>query len=543
MKQKECVAIYLRLSIEDNARSSRLSEADYEKDESNSITSQRKMLLEYIRKDALLAGQEIVEFCDDGVSGKSMNRPGVQELLKQVKKGSVKCILVKDMSRFSRDYIELGTYLNQIFPFMGVRFIAVNDHYDSRQQNGNAIGIDTAFQTLLYDLYSKDLSVKVKTAHQSKKANGEYITGEIPFGYERSREKKNTVIVNEKEAEIVRYIFSLAADGLGSVQIARKLIEEQTPTPMQLHHPGRKGMNENYNWSDKTVRRILDNRFYLGEMAYGKTVKKAVGSKNVKAVPRDQWKIIPNHHEPLITQEIFAAVGRSRLGYSSNRIRRRYSLTGKVYCGGCGYAMSYRGSTKYCKTHCLYCARYAQLQIPDCCTYFNALVLEELVLKELYEELKRRGDLIRQRENLEQALRELSGGLNGIRKKCEMQSRELSGQKSAFYAEYTGGKMSAEEYRRRADAIDEQMQELSQQQTEAERRYEWAAEASRKDKEDMKQIIRFSHLEELTQEAVDIFVKRVTLYRDKRVEIEWNFTEGSGDSTESPRNLLDINLT
>jgi len=525
MREKGLIAIYLRLSMEDKIQEGRILKTDCAKDESNSITSQRKMLLEYIRKDEELAEQEVVEFCDDGVSGTSMDRPGVQELLKQVKKGIVKCILVKDMSRFSRDYIELGTYLNQIFPFMGVRFIAVNDHYDSRKQNGNAIGIDTAFQTLLYDLYSKDLSVKVKASHQNKKANGEYITGEIPFGYERSREKKNAVIVNEREAEIVRHIFSLAVDGFGSVQIARKLIEAQIPPPMRMHHPGRKGMNEHYNWSDKTVRRILSNRFYLGEMVYGKTVKKAVGSKNVKAVPREQWKIIPNHHEPLISQEIFTLVNKSRSEHSSKRIRKRYSLTGKVYCGGCGYAMSYRGSTRYCKCHCLYCARYAQLRIEDCCTYFNAFVLEELVLKELYEELKRRGNLIRQREGLEQSVEEWLSGFNRVRKECEAQHCELVNQKGALYAKYTVGKMSAEEYRRQADIIDEQAQELSQKQAEAEEKYEWAANIRSRDKEDMKQIIRFSCLEELTEEAVKIFIKRVTLYRDKRVEIEWNYTE------------------
>lgn len=535
MKDRAFIAIYLRLSLEDR---------DGENGESNSITSQRKMLLEYIRKDTFLAEHEVLEFCDDGVSGTSMNRPGVQELLKQVKQGSVKCILVKDMSRFSRDYIELGTYLNQIFPFMGVRFIAVNDHYDSAQQKGSSIGIDTAFQTLLYDLYSKDLSVKVKSSHQSKKANGEYITGEIPFGYERSREKKNAVVVNEEEAEIVRHIFSLAMDGLGSVQIARKLIEEGTPAPMQMHHPDWKWMKEHYNWSDKTVRHILSNRFYLGEMAYGKTTKKAVGSKNVRAVPREQWKVVPGHHEPLITPEIFALVNKSKSEHSSKRIRERYSLTGKVYCGGCGYAMSYRGSTKHCKCHCLFCARYTQLRIEDCCTYFNAFVLEEIVLKELYEELKRRGDVIRQRESLGQSLKEWTNSLNSIQKQCETQCRELAGQKGALYAKYVAKHLSADEYRREADLLDEQVLALSQRQAEAEKKYEWMVEANRRDKEDMKQIIRFSHLEKLTQEAVEIFIKRVILYRDKRVEIVWNFAEADSNGlTGTDKKQLDTNLT
>ena len=517
MKERGCLAIYLRLSLEDRVQEGY--------DESSSITSQRKMLLEYIRKDMELAGQEVMEFCDDGVSGTSMNRPGVQELLKQVKLGKINCILVKDMSRFSRDYIELGTYLNQIFPFLGVRFISVNDHFDSSKQNGNSIGIDTAFQTLLYDLYSKDLSVKVKASHQSKKANGEYITGEIPFGYERSSERKNAVVVNEKEAEIVRYIYSLAADGLGSAQIARRLVEEQIPAPMRMRHPERADIREHYNWIDKTVRRILNNRFYLGEMAYGKTVRKSVGSKSVKAVPKEQWKVIPNHHEALVTEEMFVRVCKSSPDHSTKRMRERYSLTGKVYCGGCGYAMSYRRNTKYSKCNYLCCTRYAQLRLEDCCTYFNAMILEELVLKELYEELKRRGNQIRQKESLEISLQKAMDSLNGIYQSCEAQCNELVSQKNAMYVKYVEGQIGAEEFRRQADLMDVQIAELSQKQREAEEKYKWADEANHSNKEDMKQIIRFSHLEELTQEAVDVFIKRVTLYRDKRVEIEWNYVD------------------
>lgn len=174
------LALYLRLSLEDEG----------EKDESNSISNQRKLIYEYIHHDSELSGYEAVEFSDDGFSGANMNRPGMQKLLKEVKANNIICIIVKDMSRFSRDYIEMGTYLNQIFPFVGIRFIAINDHYDSREHHGNTIEIDTAFQTLLYDLYSKDVSVKVKASIENKCAKGEYVFGQVPFGYEKSKEIK-----------------------------------------------------------------------------------------------------------------------------------------------------------------------------------------------------------------------------------------------------------------------------------------------------------------------------------------------------------------
>lgn len=195
----ERLALYLRLSLEDAG----------EKDESNSIGSQRKQIQEYIHHDSELCKYEVEEFCDDGCSGTSMERPGMQKLLEEVKAGRIQCIIVKDMSRFSRDYIEMGTYLNQIFPFMGVRFIALNDRYDNKEHPGSTIEIDTAFQTLLYDLYSKDISVKLKASFETKCANGEYVFGQVPFGYQKSTEVKNTVVVNEEEAQLVRRIFFL----------------------------------------------------------------------------------------------------------------------------------------------------------------------------------------------------------------------------------------------------------------------------------------------------------------------------------------------
>ena len=164
-------------------------------DSGNSISNQRMLLHSYIEQDEELKHLVRQEFCDDGWSGSSMDRPGMNSLLEEVKKNRISCIIVKDLSRFSRDYIELGTYLNQILPFMGVRFIAVADHYDSREHSGNTIELDTAFKTLLYDLYSKDLSVKIKASFENKCASGEYVFGQVPLGYEKSRDRKNEVIV------------------------------------------------------------------------------------------------------------------------------------------------------------------------------------------------------------------------------------------------------------------------------------------------------------------------------------------------------------
>ena len=183
---------------------------------------------------------------------------------------------------------------------------------------------------------------KVKTSFQNKCANGEYVFGQVPFGYAKSEIEKNTVIVNEKEAEIVRHIFSLAEKGMSSTQIAKELIAKQTPTVTQMRHPERKMEREHHTWSNTAVRRILNNRFYLGEMAYGKSVRKSVGSKNGIAVPKEEWKVITDHHEPLVTPEVFALASAYRPEQSTKRKREKHPLTGKIYCGGCGYAINYK---------------------------------------------------------------------------------------------------------------------------------------------------------------------------------------------------------
>lgn len=399
----------------------------------------------------------------------------MQALLKEVRENRITCIIVKDMSRFSRDYIEMGTYLNQIFPFIGVRFIALNDHYDSKEHFGNTVGLDTAFQTLLNDLYSKDISIKVKASFESKCNNGEYVFGQVP-------------------------------------------------TATQFRRPGQESKDGRvHTWSGKAVRTILNNRFYLGEMAYGKTVRKAVGSKNGTAVPKENWKVIPHHHEPLISEELYQQVSSFRPEYSTKRKREKHPLTGKIYCGGCGYSLNYkplRGKNRHRRFEC---RKHALLQIPECCTYINADLLEETVLFMLNKELMLRGNAVKEKETLFSFQK---SGIRLLKKKLEENRQELKKlqtEKDTLYEEYTSGTLPAAAYRRKADELTEQMKFLSADRKREAERLACLEEEFQKTEEDMKQIIRYSHIEELNQEVVDIFLKKVYAYKDKRIEIEWNF--------------------
>ena len=519
----ERIAIYLRLSLED----AKAIADGFNKDESNSISSQRILITDYIYHNSELSEMEIAEFCDDGYSGTSMDRPGMQKLLREVKENRIKCVIVKDMSRFSRDYIELGTYMNQIFPFMGIRFIAINDHYDSKEHKGSTIEIDTAFQTLLYDLYSKDVSVKVKSAFENKCANGEYVFGQVPFGYEKSREEKNAVVVNEKEAKVVHYIFSLALEGNGSTQIARILNEKQIPTKMQMRFPGRAEKSGRVlAWSNTSVRDILNNRFYLGEMAYGKSKRQYVGSKNGIAIPKDEWKVIKNHHEPLITPGDYERVCRFGTGRSTKRKREKNVLVGKLFCGGCGYSMSYKPIQEKNKYRRFECRKHAILQNQKCCTYFPADLLEETVLLMLNKELMLRGSATRQKEGLVSFQKSCMVRLEKKVSDCQYRQKQLQAEKDALYENYALGKVSRTAYKAQADSLTEQISSLSVDESKFRSELVAVQEEYRKTEEDMKQIIRYSHLETLTPAVVDTFVKKIHVYKERKVEIEWSFSDG-----------------
>ena len=210
------IAIYIRLSAEDGDLSD-------EKNESNSVVNQRAYIRRFIELRPEFAGAQILEFCDDGYSGTNMERPAVRRLLEQVRQRKINCIIVKDMSRFGRDYIVVGDYLEQIFPFLDVRFIAINDSYDSKDHKYGSAGlIDVSFRNVIYDLYSKDLSEKVRSTKKQLAEKGYCVAPYAFFGYQKAPGNKHTLLVDEDAAAVVRRVFDLFTSGLSTTEIAVK---------------------------------------------------------------------------------------------------------------------------------------------------------------------------------------------------------------------------------------------------------------------------------------------------------------------------------
>lgn len=379
MEKRMRIAIYLRLSKEDGPGRA---------GESGSIRMQRALLEKYVGEH--FTYYELQEFMDDGYSGTNLNRPGMTALLAAVRRNEIDCILVKDFSRFSRDYIDLGTYVGQVFPFMKVRFISVNDRFDSIERENGVLDLGVSFQHLLYDLYSKDLSVKVKASLEIKKARGEYVGPNPPFGYGKASEDRHMLCIVEEEAAVVRRIFSMTADGMTSSQIARHFNREGVKTPLGFRQergkriPAPKGGQ--LSWNNTTVCAILRNPVYTGDLVYGKYGRDCVGGKACIR-PKEEWKILRDHHEPIIERETFEKIqGRKRGGgrrkTGKRGEERKHPLVGKLICGCCKRTLSYRGKRAnpyfYCNN------RYTNGQ-EGCVKEINALLAEEIILFRLQE--------------------------------------------------------------------------------------------------------------------------------------------------------------
>lgn len=383
------IAAYIRLSKADNGKV---------QEESNSISMQRILIRKYIASHFGVC--QITEYQDDGFSGTNFNRPGVQKLLDDARSEKFDCVVVKDFSRFGRDYVEVGTYLEQIFPFLGIRFISINDHYDSARYQGSIADLDVNFKNLLYDLYSKDLSQKVKASLWVRKESGQYISANAPFGYEKAPDDRHMLVICEDEAAVVREIYSLALQGVTSSQTAKKLNRENVPTPIEFKirkgKTSRKPKGDKFYWSSSVICSILRNPVYAGDVEYGKTEKQQVGGRNVQKA-RAEWKIIRNHHAPIIAREDFEEVQKSR-GKSQRKEmgqESRHPLLGRAVCGCCKRNLRIKeGLNPYFTCHNRYVTG-----LEKCVSKVNVMFLEQVVLFRLEEYLEER--VLRVDENME----------------------------------------------------------------------------------------------------------------------------------------------
>ena len=314
----------------------RLSQEDKLDGESNSIANQKKILERYCKDHGITAYRHYDE--DDGYSGTNFNRPGFQRMLADIKAGRIKRVIVKDMSRFGRDYLQVGMYTDVVFPEFGVHFIAVNDGVDSTRGESEF----TAIRNVFNEMYARDTSKKIRATWQSKGKSGEHLTTIPPYGYMKSPEDKKKWIVDEEAAAVVQKIFSLCASGKGPTQIAKWLKQQQILNPTAYCHAkglptSNKPTADPYKWTNETVSRILERVDYLGHTVNFKTTKKSYKSKKKIWNDPENWVIFENTQPPIIEESVFLIVQNIR------KARRRPTkmgemgmFSGLLYCAECG---------------------------------------------------------------------------------------------------------------------------------------------------------------------------------------------------------------
>jgi len=506
----------------------RISDDDGRYGESQSIEGQRMLLDDFIASNPELSGAHVLEYVDDGWSGTNFNRPSVQELLIKAKNGGVHCIIVKDFSRFGRNYIDVGDYLEQIFPFLRVRFISVNDGFDSARQECSAGDVGVAFKSLCNDYYSKELSRKVRSGIVTLRESGKYHASTAPFGYTKADNDMHRIVVDPDAACTVRRIFNMALDGMRAKEIAHTLNSEKilTPGKYKLERTGRKvGYNTNNVWTDNAVRVILKDVRYTGLLVQGMTRSYRIADDRHYLVPKEQWHISPTRHEAIVSTEDYEKVQNliSSKRQPEKREREIHPLSGKVRCGGCGHAL-YRSSTKHPTYLCGYKAYYENLGCPR--KGVKVALVEEVtlaVLKSLFSAFEVKEKSWREIEN--------QRAVAGMERIKEIQSlqRQINGirnEKLALYTQFSDGDIEKDDYVRLRDETETRLQELTAQVAALELLAVKKREVDVSDPFiDKLRDLRFE--DSLTREIVAALIDRIVVYDKDRIEIKWKYSDAA----------------
>ena len=504
-------ALYCRLSVDDG-----------EEGDSNSIVNQKKMLGDYAQSH----GYPNPKFyTDDGFSGTNFNRPGFQELIRDVDAGRVGTIIVKDMSRLGRDYLKVGYYSEVYFGEAGVHFIAVNDGVDNTVENDSDF---TPFRNIMNEWYAKDTSKKVRAVLRAKGKSGKSLTNCPPFGY--TKDAEGNWHIEEEAAGIIRRIYSLCVEGYGPSQIAKKLNEMKAISPVVWKY--KVGWNYKLEkvdhpeiWTVTAVRRILSNPVYLGHTINFRTKKKSYKSHSVVFLPKEDWVVFENTHEPIIDKDTFDTVQKLREG-----VKRRLSIDGEMsvfsgllYCADCGskmYLNRHRGKEK----DCFNCASYRKEKHSQCTSHYITLhAIEEIVLGDLQRVLgmaKNREDefiALLQEKNKKVAQRDLSEKRKELEEK-ERRIAELDLIIQNLYEDKVRGTLSEERFVKMSQNYENEQVALRDSTT----MLKEELDAVQREKDDISRFMRlvrkYTEITELTPETVRCFIDKILVHKGEKAQ-------------------------
>lgn len=506
-------AIYVRLSKEDGDVSSTA------KAESNSISNQKNLIRDFLKgKEDIKVVSERV---DDGYSGSNFNRPGVQALIEAAKSGNINMVIVKDFSRFGRDYLEVGWYLEYIFPILQIRFVSVNDNYDSSDRLGATGGMSVALKNLVYGMYSTDLSKKVRSARDIRARNGEFIGQYAPYGYRKNPEDKHELLIDENTAWVVRKIFQMAADGINHSEIARQLNEAEIPTRYLYHKlkgdnfPDKQPHVKIKKWDNTSVKDIITNETYLGTMFWNKAKCGMDTNKKRIEQPRETWIVVENQHEALVSKELFDNANANIIGLDvSGRTAGKKNLF--FICGYCGKNLKHRGRTNdkyYCRT--------GTQQLENDCQRVNIRIkeLEDAVLCQV----KGMAAMLIETRNIRKKA-QTNDRKTALETMVADSTREMARWKDTkvrLYEQYKAESIAREDYVARIEKGKIRIEELEQIKSEAQAELNRMRTVSKPEKIPDEELAELSVLESFDKERLKALIDRVIVYGADAIEILW----------------------
>ena len=517
------VAIYLRLSKEDDD----LSCSSGAKSESNSISNQRKLIYDFMKLHPELELYD--EYKDDGKSGSNFDRAEFQRMMKDIEAGKVNCVVVKDQSRFGRDYIDVGKYKEKIFPKLGVRFITINEGYDSLSATSSD---DLAFtiNSFVYDFYIRDISTKIRTNLTAKKQNGEYAGAFVAYGYVKDSNDKSKLVVDQFAADVVRDIFRWKIEGLSPQNIAVRLNELGIPSPAEY----KKLSGSNYKtsfqtsskavWSHVSVRRILKNEIYLGVMIQGKRTTPNYKTKTVVTKAESEWLRVEGTHEAIISvrdfelvQELLRDDTHCRAGDVTVPV-----YAGRIYCGDCG-ATAVRKTVSYAGKRYVYYVCNANKHDKTVCSRHS--IREDVLDRVIYQTVRHQIDLLldvdkalRQFENLsweKHKLKQLDASIE-IQEEVVRKNNTL---RLGIYEDLRAGLLDRSEYESLKKELAERIAEATAAIEKLNKEKREILDGVSKQQSWIEQFRQYENVTELTRPMVIHLIERINIFEESNIEI------------------------
>lgn len=506
----------------------RISNEDGDKEESDSIGNQRKMLTEYVKKREELVLYDI--YVDDGYTGTNFNRPAFKRMIKDIEDGLVKCVIVKDLSRFGRDYIDTGRYLERYFPDNDVRFIAVTDNIDSFKQSYDML---LPIKNVFNEQYARDISRKVQSSFKAKQKAGEFVGAFTSYGYRKSPQDRHKLIVDEYAAEIIRRIFNYYIEGYGKIKIAHILNDEKIPCPSEY----KKLNGENYTncnrldktsyWTYSTVNHILKNEMYTGKMVQGKTKRRMKGK--AKQVSPEEYIVVTDTHEAIISEDIWHKA-QTLLKCRTRELDLNNNTSifaGFMVCGDCGRAMTkknyrYKGEKIYRYS----CGTYTRSGSGFCTSHsISHHALEQIILDDLkviIQNVENLKELIasQQRESLN-----VKQVMDSELAKLNEELSKIQQKKKRIYNDYSEDLISKAEY------VDYRQEYIDKEKLLIKKIDMLSEKQKEKPNEDIfknpwiERLLSLRSIEHLDRDIVVEMLNKIIVYENHHIKIIYNFSE------------------